>query len=113
MADERRVNEPQLYKFAGQPEDSFRELGDLLRSVLKGQTNNYFNVEFEPNATQTVVSVEYARTGGIANFSAASQSAATAIAAGLIWTTVENGQFTVHHDSSSETGRLIGVTLAG
>lgn len=112
MANEARVETPREFITALDTE-LLRELGETLRGVLNGHTNNYYNVELKPGATQTVVLVEYARSNGIANFSATSQSAAVAVAAGAIWTTLETGQFTVHHDSSSETGRTLGVTLAG
>lgn len=85
----------------------------MMRGLLQGKSNNYFNVELTPDETKTVVAVNYARAGGVANFNPTSQGAATAIALGFIWTTVENGQFTVHHNSSSAKGRTVGVTLVG
>lgn len=112
MADENRVAEPRVFQ-ESLPEEQLRELSTVVRALLQGKSNNYFNVELTPDETTTVVLVEYARVGGIANFHATSQGAATAISEGVVWTTVENGNFTVHHDSSSAAGRTLGVTLVG
>lgn len=112
MAEENRIPEPRVFQ-ESLPEEQLRELSTIVRGILKGKINNYFNVELDPDETTTVVGVDYARAGGIAILHATSHGAAIAIAAGDVWTTVENGQFTVHHDSSSAEGRTVGVMCVG
>lgn len=112
MPGERRVEYPREFQ-EGLEAESIRELANKLTNALKGQTNNYFLTELTPNETITVITVDFARVGSYANFSPTSPGAAVAIAAGVVWATVENGKITINHDSSAETGRTLGVTLVG
>ena len=108
MTHERRVHYVQTFQ-ADEPEDHLRELSNKVNGLLKGQTNNWYNVTLEADATETTIEVEYARTGAMAMCVATSANAA-----GLAcWTVVGEGTITVHHPSGIATDRTVGVLLVG
>lgn len=112
MADVTRVTELPEANF-GDPEELQRRTIQAVNDLQKGKGNNHDLCILEPNATQTECFNINANIGGIAVLSAMSPSAATAVAAGVIWVEVVNNNVVIHHDSSPLTDRKFGVVQYG
>jgi hypothetical protein len=93
----------------GPEEEHRRKLAQAINSLMKGQSNNGFEVTLNADATLTELTVEFARTGNIAQLQPMSASAAASLA--NVWTEVTVGTVKLHHDSSPATDRKYGVVL--
>lgn len=102
---------PEFWNFA--PEEHARKLAVALNQVQRGVTNNHFKVTLEANETETEVMFTPIRAGSAVQLTPASESAAIAIANGVIWVETENEKAIIHHDASAETGRIFHLTFNG
>jgi hypothetical protein len=108
---ERRL-EP-VDEFHRGPEEMLRNLAQRVNQILRGQGNNHYRVTLVPNATVTEVIATDAVADSQAPFHPESASAATAIAAGVVWTECTMGKVLIHHDSQPDTDRQIGLRVHG
>ena len=114
MAESAKRDVEQVEEFiAGRELEHLRGLSQRVRSLLQGQGNSHFNVVLEPNETETIIRVSFASGLSSVQFSAASASTATAIAAGAIWAEASEGEITIHHDSDPADDRKLAVELRG
>lgn len=111
MTDRRVEEVPQFLE--GRENELLRKLSQSVNDLQKGRGNFHFSVTLRPNALTTEVLVEYADSSHVVDFSPASASSATAIAAGVVWAEATTGKIVIHHDSQVATDRKLGVLLVG
>lgn len=105
--------EPPLF-FEGGTEEHVRKVALVTREILAGKTNNTIvGLDLEANATETHIDKARISIDTVATMMPMTQSAATAMAAGVIYFTATKGRLTIHHDSTADTDRTFGVVLVG
>jgi N-acetylmuramic acid 6-phosphate (MurNAc-6-P) etherase len=99
--------------FQGSREEHARLIAQGVNGLLKGQSNNVYTVTLDPTpATSTSVTVIHARPGQVAQLVAQSAAAAAEVAAGTIYTEVQNGSIVIYH-AAGGSDRTFGVVLNG
>ena len=106
------THEPPLF-FEGSVEEHVRKVALILREMLKGKTNNTSVVTLDADATKTILTNARYSEDTVVNLSPRSETAATALAAGIIWIESHKGEIIVHHDSQSATDRQFGAVFVG
>lgn len=104
---------PPLHWAVERADEHQRVLAMSLRGVLDGETNNVSNVTLDASSTTTLVTDARIAAGMAPLLVPMSALAATAVGAGVVWTTVKNGEITIHHDSDPSTDRVFGVVFFG
>ena len=86
-------------------------VAQAVNGMMKGETNNNFDVTLTASATQTTVSEAAVTIGVVPYFTPRSASAAAALA--NLWTESKPGSLIIHHDSSADTDRTFTVCIFG
>lgn len=97
----------------GKPEEHLRRTIQAVNQLQKGQGNNHDFCTLVPNEIETRCFKRNANTGGVAVLSPMSATAATAVAAGVIWVEVVRQFVVIHHNSKTDTDRKFGIVLYG
>lgn len=96
-------------EFWTSPEEQMRLLALSVRGLLLGRGNNTHEVTLSANATTTVIDIDGVTAQTIATLVPRTAKAATAIGAGVIYQTSALGKITIHHDSTADTDRTLGL----
>lgn len=104
---------PPLYWAEDRSDEHQRLIVQAVRGILDGQTNNTARVTLEANVTTTKLTDLRIASGMVPLLVPMSASAATAVGAGVVYSTVKNGEITIHHDSDTSTDRAFGVVFFG
>lgn len=95
-------------------QEGLRKLSITVNSILKGKTNNVFEVTLDVSpATTTTLSNALIMPDSEAFLQAKTATAATAIGAGAIYTTIAAGVLTINHDASASSDRTFAVLIVG
>lgn len=90
-----------------------RTLARILNGVLLGRVNHFAKVTLTASSTTTILTRPEIGSATIVILSPMSQSAAQALASGVVWATCSTGQITITHDSQPSTDRIFGVAYLG
>ena len=94
--------------------EGLRKLALSANALLRGKTNNTFEVTLEVSpATTTVLSSSLITPDSEAFLQAKTATAAAAVGAGVIYTTIAAGVFTINHDASASADRTFAVLIVG
>lgn len=101
-------------KFWANNDEAIRKLvlqtvGDLLR----GKTNNTFDVTLTASVTTTTLETELSTEDSLAFLVPKTATAATAIGAGAVRTQCLVGSVVITHDSTADTDRTFGLLIVG
>lgn len=102
--------------FFDEPQDDrefSRKISLVVRELQAGKINTARVVTLAPGTTETKIQGERISVFTVALLSPRSQSAAQAIAAGVVFCTSTKGEVTIHHDSQPAADRTFGVVFLG
>ena len=97
---------------AGREEEQLRHLTQAVNGLQNGQGNNAICSTLKAGDISTTVPVAFAIPGIGAMISATTAAMATAIAAGVLWVEVKQGEIVIHSDAAA-ADREICVVLVG
>lgn len=94
-------------------QEQLRSIGRVLNGILLGQINNVSLLTLSPDEESTILAREEIGKATVVFLSPMTQSAAQALASGVVWATCESGALTIHHDLNSATDRILSVAYFG
>lgn len=97
----------------GGVEEHARKIALVTEQILLGKTNNTREVTLDSNATSTLIEDSRISVDTVIQLSPKTQSAATAMAAGVIYYEANKAELTIHHDSQPDEDRTFGAVLVG
>lgn len=106
------VNAPPKF-FEGREEEHLRKLSLTVRDLLDGKSNNHADITLEADSEFTVIEHQRATIDTTIILSAKTPSAATAVAAGVVYYEVTVGKVTIFHDSQPDKDRTFGAVYVG
>ena len=106
------TQQPPLF-FDGTIEEHVRKVSLITRELLKGKSNNANEITLTVDSLTTKLTDPRYSMDTVVTLSPRSATAATALAAGVVWIESHRGEIIVHHDSQSNTDRKFGAVFVG
>jgi hypothetical protein len=111
--EKRRFRRPPKF-LEGTPEHVRKVVLPIVNDLQRGKANNTYEITLAvAPATTTLLETAIATLASEAFLTPKSASAAAALAAGVVYTTPQQGSILITHDSDAATDRTFGVVIHG
>lgn len=95
------------------PQGPFREVAEVVNSILNGKINSYGSVTLTDNAASTTVAAPYCSGESVVSLMPTTANAAAEIGNGTMYVTPDNGEFVITHANNAQTDRTFGFVVLG